>query len=126
MESRLSAAAYRVVRCGLDRSAAGVVGRHHGLRGAGHAAAGVAERAAGWARRGQIRAGAVLLVDGVARSILMGWLLLAGRDGHYPIAVVLIAGAAAGASVPFGYAAARTLLPRMVDGAIRERRRHRW
>jgi MFS family permease len=68
----------------------------------------------------------LLLVDGVARSILMGWLLMAGRDGHYPIAVVLIAGAAAGASVPFGYAAARTLLPRMVDGAIRERRRHRW
>ena len=56
----------------------------------------------------------MIVLDGVARTALMGGLILAGADGTFNIWLVLTLGATAGATAPLSYAAARTLVPRQV------------
>jgi MFS family permease len=56
----------------------------------------------------------MMLLDGTVRVVLMVGLMVAGRNGDYPIAAVLVLGAMAGTTAPFTYAAARTLAPRRV------------
>jgi len=62
-------------------------------------------------RFGPIR---MMLIDGVARTALMGGLVIAGAGGTLNIWIVLVLGAAAGATAPLSYSAARTLVPRLV------------
>jgi MFS family permease len=56
----------------------------------------------------------MMLADGLTRTILMAGLVLTGRSGQLDLWVVLALGAAAGATAPFSYSAARTLVPRLV------------
>jgi MFS family permease len=62
-------------------------------------------------RFGPIR---MMLLDGAARTALMGGLVIAGADGTFNIWAVLALGAAAGTTAPLSYSAARTLVPRQV------------
>ncbi|MEU0090678.1 MFS transporter [Kribbella sp. NPDC006257] len=62
-------------------------------------------------RFGPIR---MMLVDGVARTLLMAGLVVASVGGTLNIWIVLLLGAAAGTTAPLSYAAARTLVPRLV------------
>jgi predicted MFS family arabinose efflux permease len=57
----------------------------------------------------------MMVADGVIRALLMGCLVIAGWSGQFSLWVVLILGAAAGVTAPLSFAAARTLVPRLVD-----------
>lgn len=56
----------------------------------------------------------MMLLDGVTRTAMMAGLVIAGLGGTLDIWVVLWLGAAAGATSPLSYSAARTLVPRLV------------
>ncbi|GAA1520316.1 MFS transporter [Kribbella lupini] len=57
----------------------------------------------------------MLLLDAVARVFLMGALAISAWNGDLHIWTVLALGAAAGTTAPLSYAAARTLVPRLVE-----------
>jgi predicted MFS family arabinose efflux permease len=57
----------------------------------------------------------MLLLDAVARVLLMGALAISSWNGELQIWTVLALGAAAGTTAPLSYAAARTLVPRLVE-----------
>lgn len=57
----------------------------------------------------------MMLVDGLVRAILMAGLVVAGRNGQFNLWIVLALGTAAGTTAPLSYAAARTLVPRLVE-----------
>jgi MFS family permease len=56
----------------------------------------------------------MMMLDGAARTALMGGLVVAGADGTFDIWIMLALGATAGATTPLSYSAARTLVPRQV------------
>ncbi|ADB32882.1 major facilitator superfamily MFS_1 [Kribbella flavida DSM 17836] len=58
-----------------------------------------------------------MVLDGAVRAALMGVLVVAGWSGRFPLWVMLVLGAAAGVTAPLSFAAARTLVPRLVDVA---------
>ncbi|MEV6283879.1 MFS transporter [Kribbella sp. NPDC051770] len=61
----------------------------------------------------------MILLDAVARTILMAALAVTSWGGELQIWIVLAIGAAAGTTAPLSYAAARTLVPRFVGpGAL--------
>jgi predicted MFS family arabinose efflux permease len=60
----------------------------------------------------------MMLVDGVTRLLLMAGLVLAGTGGTLNLWIVLVLGAAAGTTAPLSYAAARTLVPRLVPPGL--------
>jgi predicted MFS family arabinose efflux permease len=60
----------------------------------------------------------MMLVDGVTRTALMGGLVIAGIGGTLDIWIVLALGAAAGATAPLSYSAARTLVARLVPADL--------
>ncbi|MGW1341448.1 MFS transporter [Kribbella sp. NPDC002412] len=57
----------------------------------------------------------MLLLDVVVRAVLMGALVVVGWRQQFALWVVLGLCAVAGATTPLSYAAARTLVPRLVD-----------
>lgn len=63
-------------------------------------------------RLGPVR---MMLVDATTRAVLMAALVIVGWRQHFSIWIVLILCAAAGTTTPLSYAAARTLVPRLVD-----------
>ena len=54
-------------------------------------------------------------LDVVVRAALMAALAVTGWNGHFDIWIVLALGAVAGATAPLSFAAARTLVPRLVQ-----------
>ena len=60
----------------------------------------------------------MMLVDGLTRTVLMAGLIVVGRNGQLNIWAVLVLGAAAGTTAPLSYAAARTLVPRLVPANV--------
>ncbi|MGW6278393.1 MFS transporter [Kribbella sp. NPDC055071] len=56
----------------------------------------------------------MMVLDGAARTALMGGLVVAGADGTFNLWIVLALGATAGITAPMTYSAARTLIPRQV------------
>ncbi len=57
----------------------------------------------------------MILLDAVTRVILMAGLAITSWNGELQIWTVLALGAAAGTTAPLSYAAARTLVPRLVE-----------
>jgi predicted MFS family arabinose efflux permease len=57
----------------------------------------------------------MIVLDGVVRAALMAALVVAGWNGRFDVWIVLALGAAAGATAPLSFAAARTLVPRLVE-----------
>jgi predicted MFS family arabinose efflux permease len=60
----------------------------------------------------------MLLADSSVRAVLMAALALVGRHQHLSVWVLLALCSLAGATAPFSYAAARTLVPRLVDDEL--------
>lgn len=59
----------------------------------------------------------MIVLDAVVRTVLMAALAISAWSGELQIWVVLAIGAAAGTTAPLSYAAARTLVPRLVGDA---------
>jgi predicted MFS family arabinose efflux permease len=60
----------------------------------------------------------MLILDATVRAVLMAALVLVGWRQHFSLPIVLALCSVAGATTPIGYAASRTLVPRLVDDAL--------
>ncbi|WP_433165273.1 MFS transporter [Kribbella sp. CA-247076] len=60
----------------------------------------------------------MLLLDVAVRAVLMAVLVVAGWSQQFSLGIVLTLCAVAGATTPLSYAAARTLVPRLVDDEL--------
>lgn len=60
----------------------------------------------------------MLILDATVRAVLMAMLVVVGWRQHFSLWIVLVLCAVAGATMPLSYAAARTLVPRLVDDGL--------